>query len=104
MRPEHIVAIGLRITDLQNRLRISMITNVFTLVRPHIHPEKFNDFALFYRKMLLGIDAVAREQGAERKTSQDLQNYLNELDLPDSIRMTSAMLISQIEPILVELP
>ena len=102
MRPEQIFAIGMRITDLQNRLRVNMITNIFTLVRPHVHPEKFNDFALFCKKMLLGVDAAAREQGAERKTAQDLQNYINELDLPESIRTISAMLISQIEPAVPE--
>lgn len=92
----------MRIQDLQNRLRVSMITNVFTVVRPHVPPEKFDDFTGFYRKMLLGVDAVAVEHGAKRKTPKDLQNYINNLDLPEPIKTISTMLISQIEPALTE--
>lgn len=101
-RPEHMMGMGYQIQHLRQGVRSALLVAITTTMTPHLSDADANEFSVFYREMLIGMDAEARESGAQPKTLNQLRGFIESKELPEAITticLTLTKLMEKPEPL-----
>ena len=98
MRPEQLMGIGYQIQYLRQGVSATLLGQIYSHLTPHIEGVKREELDQFYKEMLVGMDAQAREAGAQPKTTNQLLAFINGLEVPESVNLICSTLISLMEP------
>ena len=89
--------IGLDMMHLREGIRAALLSEIKTLITPHLSDEDKNEFSVFYREMIIGVDEKARERGSQPKTLNNLRAYITGKELPESVNELCLTLIRLME-------
>ena len=92
------MGIGYQIQYLRQGVSATLLGQIYSHLTPHIEGEKLEEFIHFYTEMLVGMDAQAREEGAQPKTTNQLKAFIDGLEIPESVELICSTLISLMEP------
>ena len=96
-RPEHMMGIGYQIQHLKQGVRSALLVGIYHQMTPHLSDEDVNDFSHFYREMLIGMDAEAREADAQPKTIAQLRSWIESKKLPEGVKTICLTLVKLME-------
>lgn len=97
-RPEHMAGIGYHLMHLQRSTEAALLGNVYQHIMPHLSEEDANEFSVFYKEMLIGLDAEARERGAQPKTLTELREFIEGKTMPPTVKTICLTLVQLMEP------
>lgn len=97
-RPEHMAGIGYQLMHVREGIRAALLGQILQHAVVHATPENLESFTKFYEEMLVGMDATAREAGAQPKTVDDLRTEISKLSLPEAVERICMSLTRLMEP------
>jgi len=98
MRPEHAAGFGYKLQHLEEGVKSSLLTNIYTVLRPLLDETDLNEFSIFYRQMLIGLNPEERERGAEPKSVEELMEWIDAKELPDAVKEICLTLAKSMKP------
>jgi len=92
------MGIGYQIQYLRQGVSAAILVGIHQVLTSHLNEEDTIEFSIFFQEMLLGMDAEAREAGAQPKTINHLRAFIESKELPETVKTICLTLCTLMEP------